>query len=97
MENSIVIPDLADDADARDAIRWLRRVTTIIGPGFHPDTEARDYVSLPSGEPLFTETGAAAFDRKLDRVFDILEAVGRDPYAVAIKVQRRLLSMPAPA
>ena len=94
MENRI--ERLNDEADAAESVAWLRRVAKAIGPGFHPDTPATDYILGATDEPLFDAEEAACLDADLDRAFKLLEAAGRDPYVVAARVQRRLLGMPAP-
>ncbi|MGD9693602.1 MAG: hypothetical protein AB7G17_07255 [Phycisphaerales bacterium] len=61
-----------------------------------PRTPAHDYITGDSSERLFTDEEAAAIDADLDRAFALLEAAGRDPYAIAGRVQRRLLGMASP-
>ena len=94
MADQGICPVLPDPASAKDAVAWLRQVTKEVGPGFHPDTPAADYVRFDDGHPTFTPEQATRFDRDLDRCFELLEAEGRNPYDVAIKVQRRLLGLP---
>jgi len=84
-------PVLSEKAGAKDAIVWLRAVTKWIGPGFHPDTRASDYVHGDSGEPLLTAAEAERLDKEMKRCATLLVAEGRDPCEVAIKVQRRLM------
>ena len=84
-------PVLVEHASAKDVIVWLRALTKWIGPGFHPDTPASDYVRVDDGRPLFAPAEAARLDENLDRCFRLLDAEGRNPYDIAIKVQRRLL------
>lgn len=91
-----LIEQLKETADAAQAIAWLRGVTKAIGPGFHPDTPGADYLHGDSGAALLTSEQAQRFDEDLDRVFDLLEEAGKDPYAIAGRVQRRLLRMPSP-
>lgn len=93
---NIALPLLNPEADAAEAIAWLRGVTKAIGPGFHPDTPAADYITGDDGSSLFTPSEAERLDADLDRAFDLLEEAGRDPYAIAGRVQRRLLNMPSP-
>lgn len=93
----VLIEQLAEDATARDTILWLRHVAKAIGPGFHPDTPVIDYIRLTDDAPLFTSDEAARLDADLQRSFGILEKVGRDPYTVCGRVQRRQLGMPFPS
>jgi hypothetical protein len=90
------LPTLSLNATARDAVVFIRRLTKVIGPGFHPDSPAADYVNTEDNQPLFSEGVAKRLDDDEGRCFELLGAVGRDPYAVAIKVQRRLLGIPFP-
>ena len=90
------IDELSEGATARDAIAWLRHVVKAIGPGFHPDTRASDYIRCDDDAPLFTEREAARLDADVSRTIAILEVVGRDPYAVCGRVARRQLGMPFP-
>lgn len=90
------IEQLEETAGAAQAIAWLRGVTKAIGPGFHPDTPGADYLHGESGAALLTPEQAQRLDADLDRAFELLEAAGRDPYAIAGRVQRRLLDMPCP-
>ena len=93
---TIEIDRLPDNAGAADAIRWMRHITKTIGPGFHPDTPAEDYVTDDDGIRTFRDEQTQRINNDLNRAFDLLKAVGRDPYAVAHRVQRRLLGMPPP-
>jgi hypothetical protein len=92
----IQIDTLPDNADAVIALAWMRHITKAIGPGFHPDTPISEYINCDTLIPLFSESNAARIASDLDRVFELLEAAGRDPYAVAGRVQRRLLGLPTP-
>lgn len=92
-----LIEELADAATAKETIAWLRHVAKAIGPGFHPDTPAADYIRLSDDAALFTPEEAIRLDADLQRSFEILKAVGRDPYTVCGRVQRRQLGMPFPS
>jgi len=85
---------LSVSASTADTVVWLRKVTKCIGPGFHPDTPASDYIQYKDDNPAFTSAEAEQFDDDMNRCFELLEAAGRNPYDIAIKVQRRLLGMP---
>ncbi|MGH7130345.1 MAG: hypothetical protein ACREJO_00150 [Phycisphaerales bacterium] len=71
-----------------EAIKWLRRATHEIGPGFHPDTPASDYVAAASGMPLFGAQDAEAFDANIGRAFELL---GEEVYEYGGHIQRALL------
>lgn len=90
------IEQLKETADAAQAIAWLRGVAKAIGPGFHPDTPGADYIHGETKKALFTPEEAQRLDADLARVFVLLESAGKDPYAIAGRVQRRLLGMPYP-
>ena len=85
-------PTLSTRADAREAVIWLRDLTKWIGPGFHPDTPASEYVDAATDRALLAPRDASRLDRDIARAFHLLEEHGRTPYDVAIKVQRRLLA-----
>jgi len=91
------LPKLPPDARAVHALIFMRVVTKAIGPGFHPDSPADDYVDTTTNQPLFTPDHARQLDADIERASTLLEAVGRDPYAIAGRVQRRLLGMPFPS
>lgn len=93
MNNSSTCPTLDAPSTAKGAVIWLRHVTKWIGPGFHPDTPATDYIRLDNAIPLLTPIQAERLDRDLARCFRLLEGNGRTPYDVSIKVQRRLLGI----
>lgn len=61
--------------EAVEVLEWCARN---IGPGFHPDTPAHDYIVLATGEPTLTDAEAIALNLALDEVFHLLD----DPYAV---------------
>jgi hypothetical protein len=88
------VPHLPVDATPADALRFMRELTKAIGPGFHPDTPAADYVSAQSDVVLFTNDQALRIDADIDRAFCLLESAERDPYQIAHRVQRRLLGLP---
>lgn len=93
MSQQTTMPRLSESASAKDAVAWLRSVAKRIGPGFHPDTPAWDYFR-PDGVSTFAPEQAARFDADMDRCCELLEEKGRNPYDIAIKVQRRLLALP---
>jgi hypothetical protein len=69
----------------------MRDVTKWIGPCFHPDTRARDYITGGDRRPLFSAEEADKFDRDIDRAFEVLAAAELDPYAIAFRQLRKLL------
>ena len=86
-----IVPILHQNADAAEAVRWVRILTHWIGPGFHPDTAAGEYVDVATGTPTFGMETTVRLDRDLQRAESLLEERGRSVYDIAIKVQRRAL------
>ena len=82
---------LPDDADAIQAMIWLRTITKAIGPGFHPDTSAAEYVEGSTNQPLFSVNAAVEFDADLESAYNLLVSANRDPYAIGGRVQRRMM------
>lgn len=62
---------ITTEADARLLGAWCLR---LIGLGFHPDTDAAEYVHVDTGEPLFDSATA----ERLNRL--IIEALERDNF-----------------
>ncbi len=83
-------PQLINNPTPKDCIRWLRALTYWVGPGFHPDIRAADYVNVRGRS--FSPELCAVFDADLAYCHASLEAIGREPYAVAIKPQRRMIT-----
>jgi len=61
---SIDIPELEYGFERLDLVRWLREVIALIGPGFHFETAADEYVNA-EGERIFTIDAAKRFDADL--------------------------------
>lgn len=91
MKHQPSMPKLPQDPTPSDCVAWLRAATKHIGAGFHPDDRPHDYRAL-NGEPLFGVLHAAEVEHELMTCRKVLESSGIDPCAIAIKVQRRLLS-----
>ena len=63
-----------------------------VGPGFHPDTEFRDYVvSLKPLRRAYSKADAMRLQLALDRARAIFEKWGKDVCAVALPVQRAMI------
>ena len=88
---------LPAEAGPKEALLWLRGVTKLIGPGFHPDTRAGDYITGDARDSLFLPQQIQPFDDSVGRSMDLVEDAGRDPYLVCLRVQRRLLGIGNPA
>lgn len=71
----------------KDAERWYFQLIPLIGPGFHPDTDATDYINLQTDKPLFSKKQADEINNSLDVVFDIIP----DPYELGLPLVRELL------
>jgi hypothetical protein len=90
MKNYTRIPDLAHEATARDAIRWVRNLVRFIGPGFHPDSAFEDYV-MDDGTLCFTPDQCVILERALAQAWKLLDEAGLEIYRIALTVQRRML------
>ncbi len=84
-------PHLSDSPGLGEVIRFVEDLTRWIGPGFHPDTDMADYVT-DAGEQSFSATVANGLNRDLCQARDTLEAASIDICAIALPVQRSLLS-----
>ncbi len=80
-------PNLPTGADAKECERWLRKLVSDFGPGFHPDTPAAEYTDAEGKRlpPVITD----ALESSLDRVFAILG--DSRPYEIGIEEKRKLL------
>jgi hypothetical protein len=67
----VTIPPLSPTADPRDARHWVRQVVAAIGPGFHFDTPASEYLSA-DGRSLLSGGRARRLDAGLRRARRIL-------------------------
>jgi hypothetical protein len=77
--------------DRDSAVRFIRRCVKEIGPGFHPDTLASDYILVETGRPLFDNSASAMMETLLKRAFRFC-----DPYQVALGAARRALKRRIP-
>ena len=72
----------------KQAKKQLWNLMMLIGPGYHPDTNMKDYVNYKTGAPTFTD---AKYIQKLNRmnneVFDVL---GDEMYDYGMKLQVKL-------
>lgn len=87
-------PQLKMNPTGADCVAWIRRLTSWVGAGFHPDTPAADYVAKDESgftRQSFSPEICDLFDADLDRCYAILNARGKDTCEIAIKVQRRML------
>lgn len=69
---TLEIPRLREDAAPDAAVAWLGDVVFSIGPGFHPDTPAADYINLQTNTPTLDEATAQSLDTGLDTAFSVL-------------------------
>jgi hypothetical protein len=65
-----------------------------IGLGFHPDTPGDDYVTQDR-DPLFTAEQAVEYDSKIDKCFEVCEALGLDFYELTLDQFLPMLSVRA--
>ena len=90
-ENESVPVPLSKNASPGQASRWVRRCVRFVGAGFHPDTPFSQYVR-PDGSASFTNAESQILEIGLERAWTILENAGIEIYAVALAVQRRILT-----
>ena len=79
-----VLPQNASQEIARE---WLIEIINYVGPGFHPDTDASDYIDISTGNQLFSCKEAEEINRSLETVFAVLD----DPYEIGLPVALKLL------
>ena len=78
---------LCSNSTRNDAEEWYFQLIRYIGAGFHPDTDATDYIDLQTGKLLFTKKQAEEINSSLDVVFDTIP----DPYKLGLPVVQDLL------
>jgi hypothetical protein len=81
---------IAQTATVKDAIRWVRSLVVFVGPGFHPDSSFRDYVT-DDGVRSFSPAECCFLEEQQAKACGILDKAGVEIYRVALTVQRRLL------
>lgn len=74
------IPQLSPLDSVESAKQWVGELVYLIGLGFHPDTEAREYVHARTGSALFDDRTAAQLEAGRLAAFDLL---GDDFYTAA--------------
>lgn len=87
-------PPLLPHANAKDCVRWLRALMYWAGPCFHPEEPADLYIYKDDAGRIqrsFTPALCIRMDGDMERCYRILQACGKDPCAIAIKPQRRML------
>lgn len=84
-------PLLPRGSSVDDAKVFMTELLGLVGAGFHPDTDFKDYVSVTSGRKIFSTKDAERLNQGLGRAMLILQQGGIEPYAVALKSQRKLL------
>lgn len=67
-----------------DAYNFLNACITWLGPGFHPDTNAIEYINMRTNKLVFSKATARKYNRNMNEVFKLLP----DPYALCIDVMR---------
>jgi hypothetical protein len=71
-------------AALHEAMRFLRVATTLLGGGFHPDSDFADYIGA-DGAPVFSKRTAAALNRDCDLAFDAFaRSGGPDIYQISM-------------
>ena len=70
--------EIDTEKDARRFLEWLKGV---VGSGFHPDDDLREYED-EDGCRLFSEDEAAELQVALDACFDVCEDNGVDIYSL---------------
>jgi hypothetical protein len=71
-----------------DAEKWYFQLIQHIGTGFHPDTDATDYINLQTGKQLFGKKQADEINNNLDIVFKIIP----DPYKLGLPIVQDLFA-----
>lgn len=84
-----MIAKLPADTSEFGARQWLREAVRFIGPGFHIDTRAEEYVDVESGQRSFGGHDCELLDEGLEVVCRLLGT--EEPYDVALTEVRSLL------
>ncbi|MFZ2630527.1 MAG: hypothetical protein WA081_12605 [Desulfosalsimonadaceae bacterium] len=75
------------DSNTGDGKGMVMQLIMDVGPGFHPDTDAVEYIDVATGEPLFSEKQAQEINECMDTVFKLLP----DPYEIGFPVVLNML------
>ena len=76
---NIVIPQNVTPVTAK---RWYLQLLMDFGPGFHPDTDADDYINYSTGEKSFNDEQVAQLNNSVDKIFELLN----DPYDIGLGI-----------
>ncbi|WP_020476362.1 hypothetical protein [Zavarzinella formosa] len=89
MQQSDTLPDsIRQPDDARSLVSWC---IATIGPGYHPDTEAGDYVDA-NGNDLFQKSEGDRLDKLHEEAFG--KGFGELMYEHGLTLQRAALAFP---
>ena len=67
----------------QQAIEFLENIIKEVGPGFHPDTDFKDYIKKDPKDITFTEIEAEVLNEQINEVF---EALGDEIYDISLDI-----------
>ena len=65
---------------------------SLVGIGFHPDTDFKDYVFTVSGEPIFNSQAIKKLNAQLQECFDLCTKYDLDIYEISLNLVQPILS-----
>ena len=83
-------PDFSPVANLESAKVFLEGITRMIGPGFHPEEDFRNYVN-PENIRCFTDEVADDLNRSMELVYSVMGEYGIDPCDVAHPIQMKMI------
>jgi hypothetical protein len=78
------------DLSVKSATKFIRELTRWVGPGFHPDTDFRDYVTN-DGLRTYSDEDADTLNSELEAAASTLERQGIDPCEIGLPIQQRMI------
>lgn len=69
----------------------IKYFVSLLGIGFHPDTDFKDYINAIDNGPHFFKSTAKLLNKRLDECFDMCDKYELDIYEIAMEVMKPLL------
>lgn len=69
----------------------IKEFVSLIGIGFHPDTDFSDYVSNADDKPVFLKRTAKKLNTRLDECFDMCVKYNLDIYEISMEEMKPLM------
>jgi hypothetical protein len=83
-------PEFPAVLSVKSAAQYIRDLTRWVGPGFHPDTDFREYY-FDTNMRSYTDIEADILNSELEIVRGFLELQNIDTCEIGLPIQRKLL------